>query len=133
MNFPPNSQGMNPDDYAMMYAQQHGISVDAAKNELRAKYGDPQQQANSSVKQPLLQFDSGNNVDANFVLTADNKSKQCPIPKEAQAELRKLGIPQSVIDKGDKAIKEYAEKHKIKLPPKKPPREENDNKRTYYI
>ena len=38
-NFPP--QGMNPDEYAKVYAQQNGISLDEAKNQLRQQYGDP--------------------------------------------------------------------------------------------
>lgn len=33
--------GGNPDDYAAMFAKQNGISIDRAKELLRAKYGDP--------------------------------------------------------------------------------------------
>ena len=34
----------NPDEYAKSYAEQNGISFEEAKAELKAKYGDPQQQ-----------------------------------------------------------------------------------------
>ena len=34
----------NPDEYAKVYAEQNGISVEEAKAELKAKYGDPQEQ-----------------------------------------------------------------------------------------
>lgn len=38
----PPIRGMDPNTYAMQYAQQNGISFDEAKQQLRAKYGDPQ-------------------------------------------------------------------------------------------
>ncbi|MBQ8887027.1 MAG: hypothetical protein IJY61_04930 [Candidatus Gastranaerophilales bacterium] len=38
----------NPDDYAKQYAEQNGLSFEEAKAELKAKYGDPQQQNSSS-------------------------------------------------------------------------------------
>ncbi|MBQ9245806.1 hypothetical protein IJ182_06025 [bacterium] len=34
--------GINPDTYAQQYATKHGITLDEAKAELKAKYGDPQ-------------------------------------------------------------------------------------------
>lgn len=34
----------NPDEYAKVYAEQNGISVEEAKAELKSKYGDPQEQ-----------------------------------------------------------------------------------------
>ena len=34
----------NPDEYAKLYAEQNGISVEEAKVELKSKYGDPQEQ-----------------------------------------------------------------------------------------
>jgi len=37
--FPP--PGMNPDNHAKVYAKQHGITLDQAKAELRAQFGDP--------------------------------------------------------------------------------------------
>ena len=39
-NMPPQ---MDPDKYAQIYANGKGISVDKAKAELKAKYGEPQQ------------------------------------------------------------------------------------------
>ncbi|MBQ2644008.1 hypothetical protein IJG14_00365 [bacterium] len=37
-------QGMDPDAYAQQYAEENGISLEEAKAQLRAKYGDPQRQ-----------------------------------------------------------------------------------------
>ena len=37
------SFGQNPDDYAKTYAAQNNLSVEEAKQELKSKYGDPQQ------------------------------------------------------------------------------------------
>ena len=34
----------NPDEYATVYAEQNGLSVEEAKAELKSKYGDPQEQ-----------------------------------------------------------------------------------------
>ncbi|MBQ8887028.1 MAG: hypothetical protein IJY61_04935 [Candidatus Gastranaerophilales bacterium] len=38
----------NPDEYAKVYAEQNGISVEEAKAELKSKYGDPQAQSEIS-------------------------------------------------------------------------------------
>ena len=38
----------NPDEYAKQYAEQNGLSFEEAKAELKSKYGDPQQQNQSS-------------------------------------------------------------------------------------
>lgn len=35
------SRGINPNTYAQQYANQKGISLEDAKAELKAKYGDP--------------------------------------------------------------------------------------------
>lgn len=37
-------QGMSPDEYAQQYADQKGISLEEAKEELKSKYGDPRKQ-----------------------------------------------------------------------------------------
>ena len=39
----------NPDEYAKQYAEQNGLSFEDAKAELKAKYGDPQQQSTSNI------------------------------------------------------------------------------------
>ena len=41
-------QRQNPDEYAKQYAEQNGLSLEDAKAELKSKYGDPQQQNQSS-------------------------------------------------------------------------------------
>ncbi len=38
----------NPDEYAKTYAEQKGITVEEAKEELKAKYGDPKQNADNA-------------------------------------------------------------------------------------
>jgi len=59
VNFLPN---MNPDMYAKKYASENNISVNEAKEQLRAKYGDPQPMftPNSSQSFP---FPSENETD----------------------------------------------------------------------
>lgn len=86
-------KGIDPNKYAEQYAKQKGISVDQAKAELKAKHGDPARQA---------QGGQGSNS----------------LPPEA-VELRAAGIPVEVIQKGDDAIKKYAEENNIQIPEKK--------------
>lgn len=38
----------NPDEYAKTYAEQNGITLAEAKEELKAKYGDPKQNADNA-------------------------------------------------------------------------------------
>lgn len=45
-NLPPRQ---DPDTYAKTYATQNGITVDEAKEQLRAKYGDPKPQNDESI------------------------------------------------------------------------------------
>ena len=41
-------QPQNPDDYAQTYADQNNISLDEAKSQLKAKYGDPTQDGSNA-------------------------------------------------------------------------------------
>ncbi len=52
----PPIGGMDPNTYAMQYAQQNGISFDEAKQQLRAKYGDPQAPQQNFMVAGLQQF-----------------------------------------------------------------------------
>ena len=45
-------------------------------------------------------------------------NKEQPDDNLAKQKLKELGIPDSVIQKGDKAIRKYAEQNGIELPPK---------------
>ncbi|MCR4880453.1 MAG: hypothetical protein K6A44_00665 [bacterium] len=99
-------QGVDPNQYAQQYAEQNGISVDEAKEQLKAKFGDPQQPGGSSAVSNAL---SSGDVTG----TGSNPS----IPKEAW-ELQALGIPLEVIQEGDNAIKQFADDNNIKLPEK---------------
>lgn len=58
--------GIDPDTYAQQYANEHGITLEEAKAELRAKYGDPQQPG-MSMQEGLIQF-SGQGTDFNLNL-----------------------------------------------------------------
>lgn len=64
--------GVDPDTYAQTYAEKNGISLEEAKAELRAKYGDPQQM---SMQRGLLKF-SGQG--ANFELNPYGAVSQDP-------------------------------------------------------
>lgn len=66
--------GVDPDTYAQKYANEHGITLEEAKTELRAKYGDPQQPG-MSMQQGLLQFSGPR---ANFQLNPYGAFPQDP-------------------------------------------------------
>ena len=111
---------MDPNAYAQKYAQQKGISVEQAKQELRATHGDPSMSMNGSIfgggfasnsNQSIFSFGNNNSFDTgtfDFGFKRSNPEKQ----------LEKLGIPKDVIAQGDDAIRKFAEENKINLPPK---------------
>lgn len=68
--------GGNPEDYAAMYAKQNGISLDEARNQLRARYGDPQPRGMSMNEGLLgLQFrSSGTSLDNVISLSTTSTS-----------------------------------------------------------
>ncbi len=60
--------GMDPETTARLYAQQNGISIEEARNQLRAKYGDPKPPQGMSMDEniPGLQFSGeGSNFELN--------------------------------------------------------------------
>ena len=57
-NYLPARQ--DPDTYAKTFATQNGITVDEAKEQLKAKYGDPKPQNDESV------FTNNNSSNSNF-------------------------------------------------------------------
>ena len=58
--------GINPDTYAQNYANQKGITLEEAKAELKAKYGDPQKPSKSGNVDPMSMngslFNESNNI-----------------------------------------------------------------------
>lgn len=162
--------GMDPDAYAQQYANTNGISLEEAKSQLKAKFGDPQKPVSTfapnnitgvSTQQlqntPLLSFandgkatyniatqqeftyNPGELKNANpaqlsafvrygmqetglsekeFAEMIGLPTKQKPDENTAKQLLRELGIPDSIIEKGDKAIKKYAHDNHINLPPR---------------
>lgn len=150
---------MNPDVYAQKYATENGISLDDAKNKLRAKFGDPQKPNSTFVPNlppvpndtlrntPIFQF-SGANANFNFnplgAIGASPEQLEAYVsqgakqtgmseqqfaqaiglpPRTEQTDNKKqmlinLGIPQTIIDKGDDAIRKYAQENNIDLPAK---------------
>ncbi len=96
-------QGVDPNAHAAKYAREKGISIDQAKEELKAQFGDPQQP------------DSSTSTEASEALSTGNQGSN--IPKEAW-ELQALGIPLEVIQQGDNAIKQFADDNNINLPEK---------------
>ena len=108
-------QGVDPNQYAMQYARQNGISLEEAKQQLKAKFGDPNQQVGTPQAVPK------NDSSISGALSTGNVDKQRErnsLPPEA-IQLQAFGIPLNVILKGDNAIKQYAKEHNIKLPEKK--------------
>ena len=72
------TQGVDPNAYAQKYADEHGITLEEAKAELKAKYGDPQQ-PEMSMQEGLLKF-SGD--DANFDINPYQAVTQDPAKLE---------------------------------------------------
>ena len=120
----------DPDAYAQKYADEHGITVEEAKKELRSKYGDPQQPTQPSVfMEPRAQIytDSGEPLYSNpyAVMGLDINSDSTSEAAYADVNqddpktdaLKRAGIPEAVIKQGDDAVRKYAEEHGIKLPP----------------
>ncbi len=111
----PQLQGgmppMDPNAYAQKYASENGISLDEAKEQLRAKFGDPQKPnstfvPNDSVPMPqgpILQFSGeGANFPVNplGIMTTDpaqleayvkNGAKQAGVTEREFAQM--LGLP----------------------------------------
>jgi len=61
---------MDPDSYAQSYATKNGLSLEAAKEELKSKYGDPTQPDNSSIF-ASNETSSENNSVANNISLSD--------------------------------------------------------------
>ena len=100
-------QSVEPNQYAMQYAIQNGISLEEAKQQLHAKFGNPQNKQFFSFQEMLFPKD-----------IMENMNKQNLISPET-IQLQILGIPINVIVQGDNAIKQYADENNIKLPKKK--------------
>ena len=146
---------MDPNALAQAYAKENGISLDEAKAQLRAKFGDPQkpnstfapepQNIPRGVSGPIFAYrPDGTNYNynpADFSMQTPqdleklvrNEAKRIGIseqkfalelglpPREREDKtemLKSLGIPQEIIDKGDDAIRKYADDHGIDLPAK---------------
>lgn len=99
----------NPELDAQNYARQNGISLEEAKAELRAKFGDPQ-------VPPQPGMTETGTLDFNYKPQGSANTSQ--VPPEQMALIQK-GIPPEVILQGDDAIRKYAEDNNISLPAKK--------------
>ena len=107
---------MDPEAYAQQYANQHGISIEQAREELKAQFGDPQQQGGVSSATGA----SGSNAASTALSTGDvdGTGRQPSIPPEAMQLHQIYGIPLEVIQEGDNAIQQYAKENNITLPQK---------------
>jgi hypothetical protein len=105
-----NAPGMNPDAYARIYAQQNGISFEEAKSKLRAMYGEPQKPEEVNQQK---------NVQQKQIEPQEDEKAQIA------AQLRALGIPDNIIQRGPAAVGEYAKEHNIQLPGMQPPQGQN--------
>ena len=146
---------MDPNAQAQVYAKENGTSLEKAKAQLRAKFGDPQKPNSTFAPEPQ-NIPSGvsgtifayrpdgtnysyNPADFSMQTPQDleklvkNEAKRLRIseqefalelglpPREREDKtemLKNLGIPQEIIDKGDDAIRKYADDHDIDLPAK---------------
>jgi hypothetical protein len=119
---PNPPQGIDPDTYAQQYATENGISLEEAKQQLKAKFGDPQKPnstfvpngSNVTHAQANAPWFNNFNVQNNQVF-AYTRNKDDDTKLEM---LRQYGIPQYVVAQGDDAIRKYAEEHDIELPAK---------------
>lgn len=102
LEIPP--MGMDPGEFADRYAKTHNMSKKDAIKFLKDKFGDPQ-------KPQVFSHASSSSYSAPVPPTSGDDSDRI-------AHLKELGIPQEIIDKGDEAIRLYAEEHNIKIPPK---------------
>ena len=98
-------KGVDPNAYAEQYAQEKGISVEEAKQELKTKFGDPQQQQ------------GGASALSNSLSGADSTTSS-GIPQSELEKLMAAGIPEEVIAQGDNAIMQFAQENNITLPEK---------------
>lgn len=114
----------NPEADAMKYAQQKGISLEEAKNELRSKFGDPHPPVPNSVfanSSPLMQMQIQNMPQGSslFNYPAPQMGQQPPTPQTPEQMLcAQYGIPPEVAAQGDDAIRKFAEENNISLPAK---------------
>lgn len=137
--------GMNPDVFARQFATQNNISLSEAREQLRAKYGDPTQGGQNANQSIFSQagynvgdtnsvnniFSGVNGLDSTSTSTSTNglnfadysnveqSQNGNMVPPEEALKLMELGIPMETIMKGDDAIKTYAEENDIQLPEKK--------------
>ena len=160
---------MDPNAYAQKFATENGISLNEAKSQLRAKFGDPQKpnstfapqvRAEVSTQQlrntPLLSFSDESVAtykmpergftynpaelkeaspaqlasfvkygiettglsEKEFAEMIGLPDKEQPDDNMAKQKLKELGIPDDVIQKGDRAIRKYAQQNGIELTPK---------------
>ena len=106
----------NPNAYAQQYATQNGISIDDAKNQLRAQYGEPDAKG---VNFNTGAFSSKNNVDSFTSNIKENNIDTSKGLKKEEQELLNKGISLEVIFQGDSAIRNYAQDNNITLDDKK--------------
>lgn len=142
MNIPPDSQGMSPDVYAQKFAEKNNISVDEAKKQLQARFGAPMQAPTTPISTEISLFagqQTGKPLPTDMTQLAQyikdgasklNISEQefaekmglpariKPDQTDKTDELKKLGIPESIINQGDDAIRKYAQDHNIEIPKK---------------
>ena len=80
----------NPDDYAKTYAQQNGLSIEDAKAELKAQYGDPVKDASGSV------FNFNNQSD--ITNTDFSEIFDSPVPEQGSIESLITSILDSIMN-----------------------------------
>ena len=96
--------GMNPDSYAIKFAEQNNISVEEAKVKLRQMLGEPSPQPANKTKDQ----DAVNGTDKVLAGKREDFDKL----------LVSKGIPAELVDAHNRVkIEEYAKENNIQLPP----------------
>ena len=111
---PEAAKGMNPDEYAQQYANEHGCTLEDARQILAAQNGAPMPPSGG------MQGGTVNTTTSDALSTGDvdGTGRQPSIPPEAMQLHQIYGIPLEVIQEGDNAIQQYAKENNITLPQK---------------
>jgi hypothetical protein len=113
---PNPPQGIDPDAYAQQYATENGISLEEAKQRLKAKFGDPQKPNSTFVPNGSnITFEQAHGLWFNRT-NRSNIDTTKPSDQITEMLRNKYGIPEYVIKDGNKAIKQYAIDNVIDLP-----------------
>lgn len=133
---PPTN--MSPDAYAQKVATENGISLEEAKNELKARYGEPKKPGMTENGSVDVTYNRSTSTDSTTSLTNSLASTLASLdstddttttqssdydsldPKQKEL-VDYYNIPIDIVKQGDDAIRLYAEENDITLPQREEP------------